>query len=105
MANSQHSVYKLYNPSALDLYYMRIAREYRLRMKPPEQSSFRVVSIITFKVTDEKSNKIIDKLEHVIGCNIESTSIRASVCGERCALFNLVAKYPAQNFIIDTVYI
>eukprot|EP01084_Bolivina_argentea_P026313 48923_1 len=104
-AGNKNTMYKLYKPTSLDQYYMKLAREYRLKMKPPEQSSFRVVSIITFRIIDEKTDKIINKLEHVIGCNVESTPIRASVCGERCALFNLVAKYPAQNFIIETVYI
>ena len=104
-SQSQNTVYRVHCPTTLDEHYMNIARKYRLRMKPPEQSSFRVVAIITFRIIDETSNEIIDKLQHVIGCNIESTSIRASICGERCALFNLVAKYPAQNFIIDTVYI
>eukprot|EP01083_Nonionella_stella_P110021 321644_1 len=78
-------VYRLYQPSPFDEYYMNLAREYRMRMKPPEQSSFRVVSVITFKVIDEKTKQvIIDKPQHVIACNIEATSIRASVCAERC---------------------
>eukprot|EP01083_Nonionella_stella_P039116 106384_1 len=99
-------VYRLYQPSPFDEYYMNLAREYRMRMKPPEQSSFRVVSVITFKVIDEKTKQvIIDKPQHVIACNIEATSIRASVCAERCALFNLVARYPEQNFIIERVYV
>ena len=105
MATSELCPYKPYIPSLTDEYYMKLAREYRYKMKAPEQSSFRVVSVITFKLIDLKKNIISTKLYHVIGCNVESTPIRASVCGERCALFNLVAKYPAQNFIIDTVYI
>lgn len=97
--SSSSNVYRTYNPSKQDLKYAELVCNYRLSMLPPEQSNFRVVSLLTYSLETSET------MHHAIACNIEPTPIRGSICAERCAIALLTAKHPSRNFIIHTVYV
>ena len=66
------------------------AHRYRLSLTPPRQSSFRVVAILFYELSDDGNNDGHDKARHsVVGTNDEPCAISGSLCAERAALLQL----------------
>ena len=72
------------------------AHRYRLSLTPPRQSSFRVVAILFYELSDDDNsdgnskgiNANLDR-HFVVGTNDEPCAISGSLCAERAALLQL----------------
>ena len=73
------------------------AHQHRLCLTPPRQSSFRVVAIMFYELSDDNNNndgtdedKTANQARHfVVGTNDEPCAISGSLCAERAALLQL----------------
>jgi cytidine deaminase len=67
-----------------------IAQEYRIRVNPPRQSSFRVVALIYYQLLgQEESSSNNSNRNYVVGANDEPCYMNGSICAERAALVQL----------------
>jgi hypothetical protein len=69
---------------------IKLSHQYRLKVIPPRQSSFRVVALIYYQLLGEEDDSTdTSTINYVVGTNDEPCYMNGSICAERAALVQL----------------